>query len=315
MVPVPRELGMNTNRVEYIGHKPVMVHEVLNLLKNLDSGVLIDATFGSGGHSSEILTLYPKFHIVGIDRDLDSIESNPYDIELFHDNFSNIHEIVQENGLKDIRCVFFDFGISTHQIEEADRGFTFEENTTLDMRMDRTQDLTAKEFLNNASFEEIFTVIKNYGEERYSNRVANEIIKSRPIETSQELSKAIDHAVPIKNPINRKKSVRRCFQAIRIFVNDELKHIETGIRKSIDIVDQDGIIIAISYHSLEDKIVKKIFSDYSQVCLCPKEIPECICDNEPKLLFGKPKKILPKDSEIRKNRKSKSAVLRYAVKL
>jgi len=312
---VPRELGMNTNRVEYIGHKPVMVHEVLNLLKDLDSGVIIDATFGSGGHSSEIFTLYPKFHVIGIDRDLDSIKSNPYDIQLHHDNFSNIDEIVQENELKDIRCVFFDFGISTHQIEEKERGFTFEENATLDMRMDRTQDLTAKEFLNNASPEEIFTVIKNYGEERYSNRVTNEIIKSRPIKTSEELSKVIDRAVPIKNPIDRKKSVRRCFQAVRIFVNDELRHIDSGIRKSIDIVDEDGIIIAISYHSLEDKIVKKIFSEYSQVCLCPKEIPECICDIEPKLLFGKPKKILPKDSEVRKNRRSKSAVLRYAVKL
>ena len=126
---------------------------------------------------------------------------------------------------------------------------------------------------------------------------------------------SIESFLRVKNPIDRKKSVRRCFQAIRIFVNDELKHIEKGIRKSIDVVDKDGLIITISYHSLEDKIVKKIFSDYSQVCLCPKEIPECICDNEPKLVFGKPKKILPKDSEIKKNRRSRSAVLRYAVKL
>jgi len=315
MVPVPRELGMNTNRVEYIGHKPVMVDEVINLIKNLDPGVLIDATFGSGGHSSEILNVYPKFNIIGIDRDLDSIEGNSHDIELHHNNFSNIDEIVKMDDLTDIRCVLFDFGLSSHQIEETERGFTFEENVTLDMRMDRTQELTAREFLNSVSAEELISVIRNYGEERYSKRVANEIIKSRPINTSYELSRAIDRAVPIKNPIDRKKSIRKCFQAIRIFVNEELEHIETGLTKSIEIVNQDGIIIAISYHSLEDKIVKRIFSQYSQVCICPKEILECVCDNEPKLLFGKPKKLLPKDSEIIKNRRSKSAILRYAIKL
>ena len=315
MVPVPRELGMNTNRVEYIGHKPVMVDEVINLIKNLDPGVLIDATFGSGGHSSEILNVYPKFNIIGIDRDLDSIEGNSHDIELHHNNFSNIDEIVKMDDLTDIRCVLFDFGLSSHQIEETERGFTFEENVTLDMRMDRTQELTAREFLNSVSAEELISVIRNYGEERYSKRVANEIIKSRPINTSYELSRAIDRAVPIKNPIDRKKSIRKCFQAIRIFVNEELEHIETGLTKSIEIVNQDGIIIAISYHSLEDKIVKRIFSKYSQVCICPKEILECVCDNEPKLLFGKPKKLLPKDSEIIKNRRSKSAILRYAIKL
>lgn len=292
-----------------------MVDDVLSLVKDLDPGCFIDATFGSGGHSSAIKSTYPKFHIIGIDRDTESVENNIFDIEVYKYNFSDIDELVKKKKIANIRCILFDFGISNHQITKIERGFTFEKNSILDMRMDRDQELTAKSFLNDSSLSELTLVIKEYGEDRHSGRIAKEIINSRPIDTSHQLSEAISRAVPENNPVVKKKSVRRCFQAIRIYVNDELRHVESGVIKSIDLLASQGLIITISYHSLEDKIVKEIFSKFSQACVCSPKIPECVCDKKPILSLGKPRKIKPKENEISKNRKSKSAILRFAVKL
>ncbi len=315
MVPVPRELGMNTNRVEYRAHKPVLVEEVLNLLEDLSSGALIDATYGSGGHFNLIKSTYSKFQLYGIDRDREAVQSATDGDLVYKYDFSEIDQFTKENQIKDIKCILFDFGVSTHQLMSQDRGFSFQYDSDLDMRMDRDQLFSAKDFVNTASKEELYTILKTYGEEPHSKKVGDKIIDSRPVDSSKELAELIGAAVPSSNPIVIKKSIRRCFQAIRIHINGELEQINEGVIKSINLIDSGGIIVTISYHSLEDKIVKKIFHEYSLDCICPKEFPKCTCNQIPTLKLVSPKKIKPKDLEINKNRKSKSAILRFAVKI
>ena len=306
---------MNMNRVEYIAHEPVMANEVLKLLENINAGTLIDATYGAGAHFDLIKTKYPKFNVLGIDRDNDSVSSAKENNSVFKYNFAELDRFVQEKKLKQIKCIFFDFGVSTHQIMNKDRGFSFQNNSDLDMRMDKGEPLSAKDFINSASKEEIILILRIYGEENHAYKIANMIVESRPFKKTSELSESIARAVPVKNPLAKKKSIRRCFQAIRIHINDELTHIDNGLVKSIDIIDSGGMIITISYHSLEDKIVKRIFKENSIECVCPNEIPKCMCNQKPKIKLGKPSKLKPSKAEITKNRKSKSAILRYAVKL
>ena len=315
MVPVPRELGMNTNRVEYRAHEPVLAEEVLNLLEDLKPGTLIDATYGSGGHFNLIKSKYPKFKLYGIDRDREAVENATDGKYVFKYNFSEIDQFIKENQIRNIKCIFFDFGVSTHQLLSQDRGFSFLYDSDLDMRMDKEQAFTAKDFVNTASKDELYTVLETYGEEPHAKRIGDKIIDSRPVKSSKELSDIIGTGVPSRNPILKKKSIRRCFQAIRIHVNGELDQINEGVIKSINLLDAEGILVTISYHSLEDKIVKKIFHEYSVDCICPKELPKCICKQIPLLRLGSPKKIKPKELEIKQNSKSKSAVLRFAVRL
>jgi len=306
---------MNNKRVEYIAHEPVMANEVLELLENIDDGTFIDATYGDGSHFELIRAKFPKLNLFGIDRDNDSVLSANKNNTVFKYNFSDLDSFVQEKRLKEIKCIFFDFGMSTHQIMNEDRGFSFQNNADLDMRMDQKDSLSAKDFINSASIEEIILILREYGEENHAYKIGNMIVESRPYRKTSELSESIARAVPVKNPIAKKKSVRRCFQAIRIHINNELTHIHHGLHKSIDIIDSGGMIITISYHSLEDRIVKKIFKESSVDCICPTEIPECVCNQQPKILLGRPSKIKPSKAEITRNRKSKSAILRYAVKL
>ena len=315
MVPVPRELGMNTNRVEYRAHEPVLAEEVLNLLEDLKPGTLIDATYGSGGHFNLIKSKYPKFKLYGIDRDREAVENATDGKYVFKYNFSEIDHFIKENQIRNIKCIFFDFGVSTHQLLSQDRGFSFLYDSDLDMRMDKEQVFTAKDFVNTASKDELYTVLKTYGEEPHAKRIGDKIIDSRPVKSSKELSDIIGTGVPSRNPILKKKSIRRCFQAIRIHVNGELDQINEGVIKSINLLDAEGILVTISYHSLEDKIVKKIFHEYSVDCICPKDFPKCICKQSPLLRLGSPKKLKPKELEIKQNSKSKSAVLRFAVRL
>ena len=315
MVPVPRELGMNTNRVEYRAHEPVLAEEVLNLLEDLKPGTLIDATYGSGGHFNLIKSKYPKFKLYGIDRDREAVENATDGNYVFKYNFSEIDQFIKENQIRNIKCIFFDFGVSTHQLLSQDRGFSFLYDSDLDMRMDKEQVFTAKDFVNTASKDELYTVLKTYGEEPHAKRIGDKIIDSRPVKSSKELSDIIGTGVPSRNPILKKKSIRRCFQAIRIHVNGELDQINEGVIKSINLLDEEGIVVTISYHSLEDKIVKKIFHEYSVDCICPKDLPKCICKQSPLLRLGSPKKLKPKELEIKQNSKSKSAVLRFAVRL
>ena len=315
MVPVPRELGMNTNGVEYKAHNPVMGQEVLNLLKNLPPGIVIDSTYGSGAHFNLIKSQYSKFKLFGLDRDNDAVLSSNNHNYVFKYNFSELDKFIKDKEIENVKCILFDFGVSTHQLMTEDRGFSFQYDSILDMRMDLEQSYSAKEFINSASKDELNLVLRNYGEEPHAKRIVERIYESRPVESSKQLSELIGKAVPSSNPLMKKKSIRRCFQAIRIHVNNELDHINEGVLKSIKLVDSGGVVIAISYHSLEDRLVKKIFHEYSLDCICPREVPKCVCNVIPLLKLGKPKKIKPKQIEINKNRKSKSAVLRYAIKL
>ncbi len=306
---------MNKNRAGYIAHEPVMGKEVVDLLLPLKEGSFIDATYGSGAHFSLVEASYSKFNLHGIDRDEDVFVELKQGSNVFKYNFSFIDTFVKEKKINNVIAILFDFGISTHQLETDSRGFSFQRDSLLDMRMDQAQELNAHTFINNSDEEELFNVLKDYGEERYSRKIAKSIVIERPIQTTRELSEVIKFSLPRMNPTEKNKSIRRCFQAIRIHVNQELEHIKKGLEKSIAIVEPEGIVIAISYHSLEDRLVKKIFREKALTCLCPVDFPKCVCEQVPSVRLNRPSKITPKKKELNSNKKSSSAVLRSVIKL
>ena len=305
---------MNANRAEYLSHKGVMIEEFSSILKNVPPGYFIDATYGYGSHF-RLKDKYEHLDFIGFDRDLESIENSNNDDKVYQLNFSQISQYLIDNDLNPISGILYDFGVSSHQIDSLKRGFSFQEDSDLDMRMDQLQKLTAYEVVNDYREDKLIHILKLYSEDKFSKKIAKAIVKSRPISGTKNLVEVIKNALPKQNPIYTNKTIRRVFQALRIEVNNELNEIKTSLEAIKNLISKDGVIVCISYHSLEDKIVKHFFNELSIDCICQPIIPVCNCNTKQEYVIPKKKKFVPTDKEIKVNPRSKSAIMRYAIKL
>ena len=299
-----------------------MTQQVLNGL-NVKPGLnYIDCNEGEAGHTEAILnSVSPPPNVLGIDLDLSALNQAKKRLKNFQDNtllingnFKDIKDIASSNNLKKVHGILFDLGMSSFQIESKDRGFSFQTQSSLDMRYNSKQKLTASEIVNNYGEKKLADIIFSYGEERYSRRIARSIVNSRPLETTSDLVTAILKAVGTKSKFSRIHPATKTFQAIRIEVNNELESLKKGISDAIELLCQEGRLVVLSYHSLEDKIVKSIIKNESKDCVCPTTQIQCICDHNASLKLINRKVIKPTDEEVSLNPRSRSAKLRVAQK-
>ena len=305
---------MNTNRAEYLPHNGVMIEELTSIVETLPKGVFIDATYGYGSHF-QTLKEYQNLNLIGFDRDTEAIAAKKNDDKVIKLNFSEIPNYLNKIKSSSISGIFYDFGLSSHQIDSFERGFSFQQDAELDMRMDKENYLTAKDVINDYSLEELLNVFNNYSEEKYSFQIAKKIIELRPVNTTIELVNLIRDAIPRQNPIFINKTVRRIFQGIRIEVNDELLEIKKSLDGIKSHLSTNGAIVCISYHSLEDKIVKAFMQNLTIECICNPKAPICNCNIEQEFRYFKKKKYTPSKEEITFNQRAKSAIMRCVIKL
>src|SRR6056300_427534 len=304
---------MNENRAGYLEHEGVMLTEVNSVISNTPSGIFIDATYGYGSHFRNIKNKFSKFDLLAFDRDVDVLNNS--NSEIVHLNFSQISDYLVENSIDIISGILYDFGVSSHQLDNHMRGFSYSNDGPLDMRMNQNDGINALEVINKFDEIEIADILFQNSGEKNSRRIAKDIVSSRPLESTQELVNVIKNSIGKQNPKYISQTIKRCFQSFRIYVNDELNEIQQSLNSIKNFVMADGVIICLTYHSLEDKIVKKIFSELTTSCYCDVSIPVCTCENEQLYAYGKKKKIYPSDQEVLKNPRSSSATLRYVIKL
>ena len=305
---------MNTNRAEYLPHNGVMIEELTSIVETLPKGVFIDATYGYGSHF-QTLKEYQNLNLIGFDRDTEAIAAKKNDDKVIKLNFSEIPNYLNKIKSSSISGIFYDFGLSSHQIDSFERGFSFQQDAELDMRMDKENYLTAKDVINDYSLEELLNVFNNYSEDKYSFQIAKKIIELRPVNTTIELVNLIRDAIPRQNPIFINKTIRRIFQGIRIEVNDELLEIKKSLDGIKSHLSTNGAIVCISYHSLEDKIVKAFMQNLTIECICDPKAPICNCNIEQEFRYFKKKKYTPSQEEITFNQRAKSAIMRCVIKL
>lgn len=303
-----------------------MPAEVVRYLAPRPGGVYVDGTLGGAGHAREILEASsPDGILIGFDRDAEALEAAtlrlaPYKgrVRLFNMNFARVAEALTEAGVGRIDGFLLDLGVSSHQLDKGERGFSFQHDAPLDMRMDTGSGMTAADLVNSLPAEELERVIREYGEERWARRIAAFIVKARqdaPILTTLQLVDIIKGAIPRAKWEERLHPATRTFQALRILVNEELKSLEEGLSDGISLLNGGGRAVVISFHSLEDRIVKNTFRTLAQGCVCPKAIPVCVCGKTPRLrlLTGKP--VMAGEQEVAGNPRARSARLRAAEKL
>lgn len=305
-------------------HQSVLLHESVSALNIVPDGIYVDATFGRGGHSRAILNaLGENGQLIAFDRDKTAIEAaGPFleDVRfsIHHCAFANIKVVISDLGLYGkIDGILMDIGVSSPQIDDASRGFSFQKDGPLDMRMDTGSGISAAKWLNTASLEEIAQVIKRFGEEKFGTRIAHAVLEQRvikPLETTAEFAALIDAAVPVKDKF--KHPATRTFQGVRIFINGELKQLELGLSESVDVLKPGGRLAVISFHSLEDRMVKRFIKSQSQGKQYPSKLPisQELLD-QGKILKPIGKAIKPSEEEIRQNKRARSSVLRVAEKL
>lgn len=306
-------------------HVSVLLDECIENLNIKPDGVYVDCTMGGAGHSKEIVKkLSNKGLFIGFDQDKNAIKTakerlSEYSdrVKFVHSNFENIKDELEKIGVYKIDGVLADLGVSSHQLDEADRGFSYMQDAPLDMRMDVRCEFSAYDVVNGYTEEELAKIIKDYGEENWAKRIAKFIVeerKEKKIETTKELVEIIKKAIPKKARIDGPHPAKRTFQAIRIEVNNELGVITKMIEDASSIMNKGGRICIITFHSLEDRIVKNAFKELSLDCICPPHLPMCQCDkkSEVKIITRKP--IIPTDEEIEVNPRSRSAKLRVAEK-
>lgn len=299
-------------------HRPVLVEEVVELMAPVVPGVVVDATFGGGGHTRRMLDEFgDRVTIIAIDRDPEALANAAgLEVTTAQGNFAEIDEIVTALTDRPISGVLFDFGVSSHQLEAAERGFSYHQAGPLDMRMGPDAAHTADEVVNTWSLERLAKIIGDYGEETPSiaRRIARAIVEARPIDSTATLSTVIADAMPAA----RRRAghpARRSFQAIRIAVNGELEAVALGIEKGFGLVREGGRVVAISYHSLEDRLVKRYFQELGRGCTCPPGLPVCGCGNASAARVLTRRPIRPGEEEIAANPRARSAVLRAVEKV
>ena len=300
-------------------HEPVLVEETINGLNIKPNGIYVDGTLGGAGHSKKILKqLSSKGLLVGIDRDEEALKAAKENLKEFenvkyiHGNHDEITEILESLDIKEVDGILLDLGVSSYQLDERNRGFSYLGNNELDMRMDKTQPLTAKKVVNTYSEEELANIIYEYGEERFSRQIARKICeyrKNKEIETTEELVNIIEKSMPAFAKKDGHPA-KRTFQAIRIEVNDEIKPLYNTVRNCIKLLKPGGRLCIITFHSLEDRAVKNAYIDAQGKCTCPKDLPYCVCGaiSEGKIINKKP--IIATEKEQEENSRSKSAKLR-----
>ena len=301
-------------------HISVLLNECIDSLNIKPDGIYVDGTLGGAGHSYEICKRLTTGRLIGIDQDMNAINAATKRLEEFkdkvtlvHSNFSNVKEVFKNLGIEKADGFLLDIGVSSHQLDEAERGFSYMQDAPLDMRMDTSRSLSAYEVVNEYSEKELNDIIFEYGEERWAKRIAEFIVaerKLKPIETTFELVDIIKKAVPKGARKDGPHPAKRTFQAIRIEVNGELDVLKTAINDMVDLLNTGGRLSIITFHSLEDRIVKNEFRKQADPCTCPREFPVCMCNkvSKGKVITRKP--ILPSEEELLENHRARSAKLR-----
>lgn len=311
-------------KIEF-NHVSVLLNECIENLNIKPDGIYVDGTMGGAGHSLEIVKkLSEKGMLIGIDRDEEALAvaeerlKNFNNVKYVHDNHDNIDEIIKDLNIKGVDGILLDLGVSSYQIDEKTRGFTYMDEGPLDMRMDKSQKLTAEYIVNNYKEQDLARIIFEYGEEKFSRKIAKNICeyrKNKKIETTGELVKIIEKSIPGKFREKNSHPAKRTFQAIRIEVNNEIEPLYNTVKNSINALNSKGRLCVITFHSLEDRMVKKAYVDAEGKCTCPKDLPYCVCGN---VSFGKiitKKPILPTEKEMQENSRSRSAKLRVFEKI
>lgn len=302
-------------------HVPVMPKECIEMLRIKPEGIYADGTLGGGGHSKLICeAISERGRLFGFDRDEDAIVAASENLKGYEDRFTAIHsnygrmaDVLREKGIAHVDGILLDLGVSSHQLDDMERGFTYRCEAPLDMRMDRRDKRTAADIVNGYAYEKLQKVIKDYGEERYAARIAAAIVKQRekaPLATTAELAEIIKSAMPAKARSEKGHPAKRTFQAIRIEVNSELEVLEDSLDGMIDLLSNEGRLCVITFHSLEDRIVKSVFKRNENPCTCPPDFPVCVCGKVSKGKVLTRKAIVPKEDEIQMNARSHSAKLR-----
>lgn len=309
---------MNTIGFE---HRPVLPDEVISLLAPRPGETYLDGTVGGGGHARLLLEASaPDGRLIGLDRDPQALAHAatvlaPFGdrVVLRHRNFSEAREILTELGLEAVDGILLDLGVSSFQLDAAERGFSFRQDAPLDMRMDPTTGRTAAEVVNEEEAEELTRIFREFGEERWAGRIARRIVQARrerPIATTGQLAELVRETVPGGKIPGRIHPATRVFQALRIFVNDELAHVSRGVFAAINLLKPGGRMAVISFHSLEDRIVKRIFQDEAKGCICPRRLPVCRCGHLPRVDLLTRKGVRAGEAEVDLNPRARSAVLR-----
>lgn len=307
-------------------HVSVLLKESIDMLNIKGDGIYVDGTMGGAGHSLEIAKALNKGGLlIAIDQDENAhkaaeivLKDYKDRVKQVRDNFVNINNVLDNLNIGEIDGILLDLGVSSHQLDEAERGFSYMQDAPLDMRMDNRSPLTAKEVVNDYSLSQLERIIRDYGEEKWAKRIATFIVEHRSkmeIETTWQLVDIIKKAIPAAARREGSHPAKRTFQAIRIEVNRELEIIEETIKKSVEYLREGGRICIITFHSLEDRIVKNTFKDLNISCICPPQFPVCRCDKEKKLDIVTRKPILPSEDELNVNPRARSAKLRVAEKV
>ncbi|MCI8888734.1 MAG: 16S rRNA (cytosine(1402)-N(4))-methyltransferase RsmH [Hungatella sp.] len=302
-------------------HKSVLLDETVGNLQVKPKGIYVDGTLGGGGHALEVCRrLEEGGRLIGIDQDEDAIRAAGLRLKEFEDkvtiiksNYEEIRSVLEELNISGVDGIYLDLGVSSYQLDTPERGFTYREDAPLDMRMDRSQLTTAAHVVNEYSEMELYHIIRDYGEEKFAKNIAKHIVKARQIkeiETTGELTELIKAAIPAKMRVSGGHPAKRTFQALRIEVNHELDVLKHSIDTMIDLLNPGGRLCIITFHSLEDRIVKQKFRDNESPCICPKNFPVCVCGRKSKGQVMTRKPILPAQEETENNKRSKSAKLR-----
>ena len=314
-----------TGNTPAFSHYSVMLSECIDGLNIDPAGIYVDCTLGGGGHSLEIARRLTTGKLICIDQDTAAIAAASARLAPFadriifeHDNFSNIREILDRNGISAVNGALIDLGVSSYQLDTPERGFSYQYDAPLDMRMDTDAPRSAYDIVNGASFEELRRIITEYGEERFAHQIAKNIVRAReeaPVETTFALVDIIKRSIPPKNRQDGGHPAKRTFQAIRIAVNDELAIIEPTVKSLIDVLAPGGRLCVITFHSLEDRIVKQTYQAAAKGCTCPPDFPVCICGKTPKIDIITRKPLTASEAELAENNRSHSAKLRIAQRL
>lgn len=301
-------------------HKSVLLNEVIESLNIKADGYYVDGTLGGGGHALEVVKRLESGKLIGIDRDSDAIKAatqrlNDYinNVIIIRDNYVNIENILKRENIDKVDGIYIDLGVSSYQLDTAERGFTYRYDAPLDMRMDDRNELKASDIVNDYSESELFHIIRDYGEDRFAKNIAKHIVEYRNkkrIETTFELVDIIKASIPMKIQVTGGHPAKRTFQAIRIELNKELEVLTDSLDVMIDLLKPGGRLSVITFHSLEDRIVKQAFKKAESPCVCPKKFPVCVCGNKSKGRVITRKAILPSEEELEENSRSKSAKLR-----